>query len=165
MIIYGIKTDGIYFIDPNLSYNGIDKILKKYGLATSEYIIEDNIINPNYNIRDNIGKLTHKNHINEFDTVHGFRLFEDLIDNKFENYSKEFKRNKIEIVNEYNIVEIVNKTIMLSLNPGSGKSESCKKYIKNNNLNGLFVINNNNLGIEISKDGFTYITPHLLLGL
>ena len=54
---------------------------------------------------------------------------------------------------------------MLSLNPGSGKSESCKKYIKNNNLNGLFVINNNNLGIEISKDGFTYITPHLLLGL
>lgn len=167
MTCYGYKTDAIYFRDNE--YN-IDTLLNKYGLSTKEMLTcEDDynaqIYNPNYNIINNIGKLTYKRTIEEFDTVHGFRYADELIQNKKENYTREFKRNKIEVQNEYNVTEIVNKTIMYSLNAGSGKSQTCKNYIKNNNLNGLFVINNNNLGLEISKDGFTYITPHLLLNL
>jgi hypothetical protein len=163
--IYGIKTDAIYFED---NRGDINTILIKYGMATKQLIdMFNKTINPDYNIIKNIGKLTFKYSVSNYDTIHGFKDFNDenIIKNKLVNYTKEFKRNKIEVENEYKITEIINKTILLSLNPGSGKSESCKKYIKNNNLNGLFVINNNNLGIEISKDGFTYITPHLLFNL
>ena len=38
---------------------------------------------------------------------------------------------------------------MTAVVPGAGKSYACEKFLEKNNLKGLFVINNNNLGIKI----------------
>ena len=162
--LYGIKCDAIYFTDFTNNYK---KILEKYEIAEynkTEYYEVDKYKNIS-NVRKNIGKLTYQCNINEFDTVHGLPLYDGKIYKKFENYRYDNKMNKIIVKDEYNINdEIINNLIIISQYPGSGKSYAIKQYLIKNELKGLFIINNNNLAIEIKKEGFDSITPYVLLG-
>lgn len=165
--IYGIKTDAIYFESKYIKSDNINKILDKYGKVKDEEepYIKNDISYIQYNIRENIGKLKYIKYTNEHDTIHIFDCYKGLIENKFEDYSNEIIRREIKVKDEYNITEIENKTILEAVVPGAGKSTACKKYASMNNLKSLFIINNNNLAMEIKKEGYDAITPYQLLGL
>jgi hypothetical protein len=165
--IYGIKTDAMYFESKNLKSEKFNIILNKHGNVIDNYepIIKNNINYVKYNIKENIGKLKYIKYTEEYDTIHIFDCLKGIINNKFEDYSFEIIKKEINIKDEYNINEIENKTIMTALVPGAGKSTACKKYLDKNNLKGIFVINNNNLAMEIKKEGYDAITPYQLLGI
>lgn len=165
--IYGIKTDAIYFESKNIKSENINKILDKFGNIKDEEIIEidENKTQIKNFIRENIGKLKYVKYTNDYDTIHMFDCLKGIINNKFEDYSVNINIKEINIKDEYNIDEIENKTIMTAVVPGAGKSYACKKFLDKNNYKGLFVINNNNLAMEIKKEGYNSITPYQLLGL
>jgi hypothetical protein len=165
--IYGIKTDAIYFENKYIKSENINKILDKYGKVKDEEepYIKDEKSYIKYNIRENIGKLKYIKYAQENDTIHIFDCYKGIINNKYEDYTNEIIKKEIKVQNEYNITEIENKTIIEALVPGAGKSTACKKYLDKNNLKGLFVINNNNLAMEIKKDGYSSCTPYNLLGI
>ena len=111
---------------------------------------------------------------NEKDTIHGFNVQEGIINNKFQDYKNDIVKNETKVEDEYNIKKIDNKTIIISKYAGAGKSETIKRFLIANNLKGLFVINNNNLAIEIKKEdldengkkrgNWDAITPYVLMG-
>ena len=78
--------------------------------------------------------------------------------------------NNIDILDEYDTTEINNKInnnnrlIIKSIMPGSGKSQCIKNYHKDNHKV-LFIVPNNELALEIKKQGFDAMTAHSFFGI
>ena len=142
MNVCGIRTDSLYL---NNDVNEIFNI-------------------PNINFNDEIGAYKveiDKTCINKSLTT---------ISNRKNYKVKLIQIEHINILDEYDTKEINekinnnNRLIIKSIMPGSGKSQCIKNYHKDNHKV-LFIVPNNELALDIKKEGYDAMTAHSFFGI